>query len=103
MRTHRVIALALLATFAALGALGASEDTPTVDEFAHLPSGAAILKYGDFALYANNPPLARVLAALPAVLGGAHVPVPMAPGPTGWEPWIYGQRYLHANASRYLS
>jgi hypothetical protein len=98
----RSLAAAFLALYAILGILGARLDAPTVDEFAHLPTGAAVLRHGDFAIYANNPPLARALAALPAVLSGATVPPPIEPGPTGWEPWIYGQRYLHANASRYL-
>jgi dolichyl-phosphate-mannose-protein mannosyltransferase len=102
MRASRLLAALLLGTYALLGALGAETDTPTVDEFAHLPSGCSILRHANFALYANNPPLARMLAAVPAVLGGASIPPAMSPGASGWEPWIYGQRFLVANRARYL-
>jgi 4-amino-4-deoxy-L-arabinose transferase and related glycosyltransferases of PMT family len=39
--------------------------SPTWDEVAHLPSGISHWKFGDFTLYAVNPPLVRSVAALP--------------------------------------
>ncbi len=44
---------------------------PGWDEWGHLPSGLYSLQYGDFSPYSVNPPLARLLAALPVwALGG---------------------------------
>ena len=39
--------------------------SPTVDEIAHLPSGIAHLEFGSFDLYRVNPPLIRMIAAVP--------------------------------------
>lgn len=39
--------------------------TPTLDEIAHLPAGISYLEKRTFRMYPHNPPLARVLAALP--------------------------------------
>ena len=61
----RVAGLLLLAAFAALCAHGLRWDSPTVDEFAHLPAGYYYLKTGNFDLYDLNPPLPRILSALP--------------------------------------
>jgi hypothetical protein len=99
---HAVVA-ALSVIFLALGLEGARRETPTVDEFAHLPVGCALLKHGAFDLYANNPPLAKMLAAAPVVAAGANVPQPPAdPRASEWSPWIYGTSFMDANRERYL-
>ena len=54
----------LLAGFAALCWHGMSWDTPTVDEFAHLPAGYHYLRTGRFELFPLNPPLVKVLCAV---------------------------------------
>ena len=41
--------------------------SPTKDEVAHLPAGLAIWKYQDFSLYRVNPPLVRLVAAVPVL------------------------------------
>jgi 4-amino-4-deoxy-L-arabinose transferase-like glycosyltransferase len=95
-------AAALLAFSIALGVSGARHDTPTVDEFAHLPAGCALLVHGSFGHYAHNPPLAKALMALPAVLSGAVVPVP-PPAVNEWTPWTYGGAFEAANRERYFT
>lgn len=40
--------------------------SPTLNEPAHLVAGISYLRHGEFSLYNVNPPLSRVLAALPA-------------------------------------
>ena len=42
--------------------------SPTQDEIAHLPAGISILKFGDFSVYRVNPPLVRLVAAIPVLL-----------------------------------
>lgn len=106
-RAPYLVAGALVALFLGLGIDGARRDAPTVDEFAHLPAGAALLRHGSFDLYRNNPPLARAWMALPVVLVGAVVPAPGEPTmgdprPSDWEPWLYGQQFMVANRERYL-
>ena len=40
---------------------------PTIDEAAHLPAGVSHWQFGKFRLYHVNPPLVRLVAALPVV------------------------------------
>jgi hypothetical protein len=101
----RHAAFAVLAVGLVLAVHGALEDAPTVDEFAHLPAGCALLRYGAFHHYPNNPPLAKMLMAVPVVLGGATVPRLLTPeegAASDWAPWIYGGRFMSANAPRYF-
>ncbi len=96
------LAAAMLAVSVVLGAQAARRETPTVDEFAHLPAGLAALRHGDFAIYPQNPPLARLLMALPVALAGAATPPPLGREGRDWEPWIYGHRFLEINRDSYL-
>jgi hypothetical protein len=94
------IAAALAFTLVCLDS--ARLETPTVDEFAHVPAGSAYLRHGTFELYAKNPPLMQLLLAVP-LIGRADVPVPEARDlGLGWGPWRYGTRFMEANESRYL-
>jgi 4-amino-4-deoxy-L-arabinose transferase-like glycosyltransferase len=43
-------------------------ENPTIDEVAHLPAGITYWQTGTFRLYAQNPPLVKLAAALPVVL-----------------------------------
>lgn len=62
--------VAMLLIHGALLGYSAAVHTPTVDEPGHLASGIAIWQSGRFALYRVNPPLVRMVAALPMWLGG---------------------------------
>jgi hypothetical protein len=87
---------------AALAARAAYVETPTVDEFAHVPAGCVYLKYGDFHLYAKNPPLMKCLMAMaPMLYPGVDVPPPQ-PLDSAWAPWVYGQQFMMKNAASYF-
>ncbi len=58
---------AVLLTHAALLASAARWNSPTFDEIAHLPAGISHWKLGRFELYRVNPPLVRMVAALPVL------------------------------------
>lgn len=77
-------------------------ETPTVDEFAHLPAGAAYWRHGDFDLYAKNPPLLKLWMSAPV----AADPTVSVPRPTrhadAWAPWDYGTVFMNANRPHYL-
>ena len=101
----RTVAVALLLlSFAVMALVAARTNTPTVDEFVHLPSGLYYLRTGDFAVNPQNPPLVRLLAAVPLVLMDAKLDT----GPqwhtdlTGWGPWMLGTRFMRLNADRYF-
>ena len=46
---------------------GAWRHSPTYDELAHLPAGLSHHRFGEFELYRVNPPLVRMVAAIPAM------------------------------------
>lgn len=67
-RIHRLCVTGLLAMHTLLLGWSAACHTPTIDEIGHLPAGLSHLLYGRFELYCVNPPLVRMVAALPVVL-----------------------------------
>ena len=76
--------------------MAARRDSVTIDEFLHLPVGLYMLYTGDFQLDPINPPLARMLAAVPVA---ARAPAFLAqPGLGGWG---LGYRFMRENASEY--
>ncbi|NUM37388.1 MAG: glycosyltransferase family 39 protein [Candidatus Brocadiae bacterium] len=54
--------------FSSRGAFGFPADSEIVDEIAHIASGYSCVKYGDFRLNPEHPPLAKALACLPLSL-----------------------------------
>ena len=42
-------------------------ENPTVDEVVHLPAGITYWQKGTFRLYHHNPPLVKLVAALPVI------------------------------------
>src|SRR5690348_10074181 len=58
----------LLIIHAALLAWQAYRYSPTIDEPAHLVAGISHWKFGRFDLYRVNPPLVRLVAALPMLV-----------------------------------
>ena len=61
---HTILILILFGHALMLGWI-AYRYSPTWDEVAHLPAGISHWKFGDYTLYAVNPPLVRSVAALP--------------------------------------
>ncbi|HVN38080.1 MAG TPA: glycosyltransferase family 39 protein [Myxococcota bacterium] len=102
--SRRALALPIAAAvlFAVLALDAARRETPTIDEFAHVPAGYANLATGRFDVHAKNPPLAKMLLALPGTLAReAQVPEPQE-NPFAWGPWRYGHRFMEANTARYF-
>jgi 4-amino-4-deoxy-L-arabinose transferase-like glycosyltransferase len=67
----RPIVAMLLLMHAALLAWGAGRHSPTFDEPPHLAAGISHWQFGRFELYRVNPPLVRMVAALPVLAVGA--------------------------------
>jgi hypothetical protein len=100
-RRTRVLVILLLAGFAALCWHGLAWDTPTVDEFAHLPAGYHYLRTGSFDLFPLNPPLVKVLCALPLLLAAPDIDTSRPVLNTGWYPWAFGTDFMQRNRARY--
>jgi hypothetical protein len=65
------IVASMLLIHAALIAWIGFTKPPNVDEMGHLPAGISHWNLADFELYRVNPPLVRLVAALPVVFSGA--------------------------------
>jgi 4-amino-4-deoxy-L-arabinose transferase-like glycosyltransferase len=72
-RSHVWLGLAvagLLLLHYALAARSLLGENPTIDEVVHLPAGVTYWQRGTFRLYHHNPPLVKLVAALPVVWSG---------------------------------
>lgn len=78
-------------------------ETPTADEFAHVPAGVAAWRQGRTDLYRSNPPFPKLLLAAPVALDPAVVAPLVIEPPLVWGPWEYGHRFMNANRERYLA
>lgn len=105
VRLQVVTVAALLLFFLVNGLIAARTHTPTVDEFAALPTGLYHLKTGQFDIDRTNPPLVRMLAALPLLVMDARLDLdPRWRGHgEGWWPWVFGTKFMHDNEATYFN
>ena len=99
------LALLLLALFAWLLWPGLRANTPTADEFAHVPAGYAYWRGAPLSVYQNSPPLGRLLLAAPLLLADPPPRVDLASARTarsGWRPWAFAHRFMQLNHDRYF-
>lgn len=104
VRPTLVVAGLILAAHVALAVDGARRQWVTFDEVAHLPAGINYWQKRSFFIYHHNPPLTRMLAAIPVLAmnprmeyGVDYRYIP------GLRPeWEFGQRFLRLNRDRYL-
>jgi hypothetical protein len=91
---------ALLILHAALVVWGVARNSVTFDENFHLPAGLMILQRQNFTASVAQPPLPKVLYALPALALGARLPseTAMASGDEG----TVGESFMRVNAARYV-
>jgi len=89
-RPDWLVVLGVLVFHSALLAWGAFSHSPTWDEVAHLPAGVSHWQSRQFDLYRVNPPLVRMVAALPVVIAGSRCPWRAVSGAPGARPefWI---------------
>ncbi|MCC6764624.1 MAG: glycosyltransferase family 39 protein [Deltaproteobacteria bacterium] len=101
---ERGLVLALLAFLALNALVVARADTPTVDEFVYLPAGHYHLVTGDLTFDPTNPPLLKMVMALPllAMDVRAERDPRWRDDRTGWGPWVYGTRFMEVNRARYF-
>lgn len=99
----RLFLVSLLTVHAVLLGFNAAWMSPTLDEPAHLVSGISHWRYGDFSLYRVNPPLVRMVAAIPVMLAGYNFEFPdLSKLSRGRHEFRLGEEFVHANGRRTL-
>jgi hypothetical protein len=96
-----LVGAALLLTQAVLLAWSSYIHSPTSDEIAYLPAGISHWRFGRFELGRANPPLVRLIAALPVLAIGCETDWTQFDGAPGQrtEFWV-GKDFLKANGFR---
>ena len=90
--------ISLIAVHSALVIWNDVWNSPVVDEVGHLPAGIRIWDTGRFDLYRVNPPLVKMIAAIPAVLGDAERNWSRyADSPRERTEWVIGKDFIRAN------
>ena len=96
---------ALLTLHYALAAMSLLQENPTVDEVVHMPAGITYWQKGTFRLYHQNPPLVKLVAALP-VLWANPIMQPLYQAVSWKNPdpdqATFSQIFALANADRYF-
>ena len=78
-------------------------ESPTVDEVIHMPAGLTYWQTGSFRLYHHNPPLVKLIAALPVLFSNPAVDYKK-------QSWLhdppnkaaFAHEFMEANAARYF-
>jgi len=94
-------ALLLVVVFAGQGLLSLLGESVTIDEFAHLPTGYYLLESGDFRMYNVNPPLIRMLCALPLLAMSPRLDVEYF-RQNDVDHWALGDGFLKNNRADYV-
>jgi 4-amino-4-deoxy-L-arabinose transferase-like glycosyltransferase len=102
-----VLLALLVVVHAVLALTSLRRNSVTIDEFSHLPAGLTYWQKGTFALYHHNPPLVKLLAALPVLVdrpivdyGGSWERARLAGSPPGHVE--FAVEFMHANAGSYF-
>lgn len=87
----------LLLLHYALAANSLVRENPTIDEVVHLPAGLSYWQTGQFRMYPHNPPLIKLVAALPLLSAGVNsAPLYQSPSWTAEPPNKAGFAHLFA-------
>jgi len=96
-----VCVASLLACHVALVAWGATRHSAVYDEVGHLPAGISHWKLGQFTLYKVNPPLVRMVAAIPVLFGDPVLEWhSYYSHPLGRPEFAIGAEFIELNRSR---
>lgn len=89
---------AILFAHALLLARIACINAPVFDEIAHLPAGLSHWQFGNFDLYRVNPPLMRMIAAIPLLVTHPQTDWTSIPdGPYSRPEFVVGRNFMKAN------
>src|SRR5438094_6382708 len=89
-RVERAGVAFLLGLFLLQALVVIGSESPTKDEVAHLPAGYSYLKTWDFRMNLEQPPLPKLLAALPLLFMDPRLPVEH-PSWAAPDYWAFGR------------
>ncbi len=96
----------MLGVMLALGLFSMAQDSGIVDEVAHIPAGYSYLKFGDYRLNPEHPPLLKDLAALPLLFLDLKFPTNLSAWTTEangqWETGWHFIYHIGNNADQIL-
>ena len=93
--------MALLLMHASLLSYGAYVHSPTLNEPGHLAAGISYWSFGKFDVYNVNPPLVRLVAALPVIASGCETDWTNFRAGAGARPeFVLGEDFVAANRER---
>jgi hypothetical protein len=96
-----IAVVVLLFIHGVLLAYSASRQSPTLNEPGHLVAGLSNWQFGRFELYRVNPPLVRMIAALPVLFAGYEADWSrFDDGPQARSERVLGEDFVAANAER---
>ncbi len=94
--THLVLAGLLLATMFGLSLYSMKDNSGIVDEIAHIPAGYSYVRYGDYRLNPEHPPLIKDLAGLPLLFLNVDFPIDERPWTTDTNgQWEAGWSFIY--------
>ncbi len=100
---RRKITVGLLIVHGVLLGIQGARNTPTLDEWGHLPSGLYHWQTGDFSMHRVNPPLIRMIAALPMLVSSPRTHwQPPNDSPLSRQEFDSGSHMLQINGSKFL-
>lgn len=92
-----IIVLILAAVFI-VSLIVSSQESTTMDEQAHIPSGYTYVKYADMRLNPEHPPLIKYLSGIPLAFMDLKFPTDDPGWKTGInEQWNLGNKFIHSN------
>lgn len=95
---YKVAAITLLCTHCILLAWSGYRHSPTIDEIGHLPAGLHTWIWGGCELYYVNPPLVKVVAALPVLLMRPEIDLErFIAAPPARPEWAIGRHFIAIN------
>ncbi|MBI5220421.1 MAG: glycosyltransferase family 39 protein [Candidatus Liptonbacteria bacterium] len=78
----------------------ARSDSATFDEKAHLPAGYSYVRFGDYRLNPEHPPLTKILAGLPLLALRPNFPEQDPAWTSAWNgEWQVGEQFLYHNGN----
>ncbi|MEQ8856524.1 glycosyltransferase family 39 protein [Gimesia sp.] len=101
--TVKALVALLLTVHAGLLAWSATKHSPNLNEHAHLVAGISHWKFARFELYRVNPPLVRMVAALPVLFSDAKYEWSGFYESPGARPvFTLGPEFIHVNGARFI-
>lgn len=99
VKKHSIITVGfILAWMLIISLVVSSQESTTMDEQAHIPSGYTYVKYNDMRLNPEHPPMLKDLAGIPLLFLDVKFPIDSQEWQNGInEQWTLGNKFIHSN------